>query len=230
MKNRGSIVQWLLLLMLATELVAQTNLLSYEEQKLVGAAPEPSAVVTVSGEGVWQQAKSRDSWHPVRNGEGLPLGSLLMTDAYSAAVVELPGGQGLIQVARNSVVEYARNRANSGTLLILTAGRVSGGVSDTSLEILSSCGGGLTLTAPPGTTAPFEFRHGRDTQRQAALRNLGLTSDWARFMPTEGMDDSNFGLGTPSRVPLSTSFTAPETWALLIVGSITVGYFMRSRR
>lgn len=229
MPSLSQIARWLLLPFLACELCAQPDLLAYDESKPAPVVAEPSAVVTASGEGVWLQRRRNEIWHPLRSGDSLPLGALLMTDANSGAVVELPTGHGVVQVGRNSVIELAARESGAGTVLVLTSGRVSGGISDTLLEIVSSCGGGLTVTAPPGITAPFEFRHGRDARHQAALSRLGLTADWARFIPSDANLDSVFGLGAAAPVASADATTTPETWALLIVGSVTLGLVLRQR-
>lgn len=223
------ISRWLLLPFLVCELCAQPDLLVYDEAKPIAAVTEPGAVVTASGEGVWLQRGRDDVWHPLRSGDPLPLGALLMTDANSSAVVELPSGHGVVQVGRNSVIELAGRESGAGTVLVLTSGRVSGGITDSLLEIVSSCGGGLTVTAPRGITAPFEFRHGRDARHQAALNRLGLTADWARFIPSDANREPVFGLGTAAPADANNGTATPETWALVIVGSVTLGLVLRQR-
>lgn len=187
------------------------------------------ATVVVAGEGVWQQAKQSDVWRPVKNGDRLPLGSLLMTDTGSAAVVELPDAQGVVNVARGSVVEFARLKARPGNLLVLTSGRIAGVVNDSTLEISSSCGGSLSVTAAPGGTAPFEFRHGRDQRHFAEMERLGLVSDWVRYQPRTGDNyQLGFGLIPPPPEPERFALTF-ETWTLLALVSAALGVFLWQR-
>ncbi len=195
--------------------------------------PDPAlshfATVVVAGEGVWQQAKQSDVWRPVKNGDRLPVGSLLLTDTSSAAVVELPETQGVVNVARGSVVEFARLKGRPGNLRVLTSGRVAGVVNDSALEISSSCGGSLSVTAAPGGTAPFEFRHGRDQRHFAELERLGLVSDWVRFQPRAG-DNYQLGFGPIPPPPEPEHFALTfETWTLLALVSAALGVFLWQR-
>ena len=72
------------------------RLLSYEATST--PTGEPTASVTVMGEGVRVQAKAGDTWQVLKTGDKIFVGSLLMTDGSSEAVVELPGGHGQISV------------------------------------------------------------------------------------------------------------------------------------
>lgn len=180
-----------------------------------------AATVVVAGEGVWQQAKKSDTWRPVKGGDRIGLNSLLMTEPGSAAVIELPGGLGTVNVLRGTVVEFTRWNQAEGIHLVLTSGRVTGEINRSSLEIASSCGRKLSLTTPPGESAPFEFRHGRDERHYAELERLGLVSDWAGFQPRPDVYELGFGPIPPPPEPerFSLSF---EAWTLL--GLIAAGF------
>lgn len=180
-----------------------------------------AATVVVAGEGVWQQTKKSDTWRPVKNGDRLALGSLLMTEPGSAAVIELPGGLGVVNALRGTVVEFTRWSQAEGTHLVLTSGRVTGEVNRGTLEIASSCGRKLSLSTPPGGSTPFEFRHGRDERHYAELERLGLVSDWAGFQPRPDVYELGFGPIPPPPEPerFSLSF---EAWTLL--GLVVAGF------
>ncbi len=195
--------------------------------------PDPAlrqlATVVLAGERVWQQARQGDGWRPVKSGDRLPAGSLLMTDPSSAAVVELPEEQGVVNVARGSVVEFGRLKGRPGNALVLTSGRVAGVVNDSALEISSSCGGSLSVTASPGGTAPFEFRHGRDQRHFAEMERLGLVSDWVRYQPRTG-DNYQLGFGPIPPPPEPEHFALTfETWTLLALISAALGVFLWQR-
>ncbi len=228
MQNGAHIAVWLALLLLLCRGGAAPADVSYAWPKEPVLAD--TAVVVIAGEGVWQQSKQEDAWRPVKNGDRIRFGTLLMTDPGSVAVVELPGNHGVVNVSRGSVVELARPPGGrAGTLLMLTSGRVAGVVNNSSLEISSSCGGSLSVTAPPGGSAPFEFRHGRDARHFAEMERLGLASDWVSYQPRLGENyQLGFGPIPPPPEPEHFSFTF-ETWTLLVLVIAALGVFLWQR-
>lgn len=206
------------------------RLLSYEAAST--PTGEPTASVTVMGEGVRVQAKAGDTWQVLKTGDKIFVGSLLMTDSGSEAVVELPGGHGQVNVAHGSVIEIARLTGSEGAMLVLSSGRVSGSVTGAPIAIVSSCGGSLSLTPNDGATVPFQFSHARDAQYLAVMKSLGLQADWAIFKPSAGAS-AGFSLANIFVAPIP--FTAgvvpePTLWALALTGFVALGGFIRRRR
>lgn len=196
-------------------------------------AAQPARISVATGRVLLQEGEGRP-WREVQSGDPISVGGMLRTGDDSEAIVELPDGHGQVKVAQNSCVEVARLDPRLGTLLVLSAGKVTGSISGADLEVVSSCGGGLSLHPNDGATAPFEFRHGRDAEYVAVLISLGRSPDWALFHspPTPPYD---FGEGLTHRSAIAFGeMTAvipePETWALFLAGGTALGLSLRKRR
>jgi hypothetical protein len=197
--------------------------LGYSRSEISSSAP--AAKVVVTGTGVRLQAKLGAEWQPLTTGEPIFPGAMLRTDSESEAVVELPGGQGVIKLRPGSVVEWARGDSSGGTLLLISSGSVAGSVTGAPIELISSCGGSLHLAPNAGATVPFEFRHGRDAQYLAVMKSLGLQADWAIFKPTP-VSPVDFGIGLVHRasVPAGMGIVPePNSWMLVLVGVALLG-------
>jgi hypothetical protein len=216
---------WLRLLALLVPLLVcgcvsyRPRLLKYDDRPVGNPAAEAPATLTVTGDGVLVQAREGDPWRPVRTGDSIATGALILTGGDGSVTIELPGGHGQINVAPGTTLELARVGGTGGALLVLTAGKVSGTISGAPIELISSSGGSLSLNPNEGVTAPFELRHGRDAEYFAVMQRLGLRAEWGSLspMPIASLR-SDFDL-IAFRTPVGTSgYAVPEPKVLALLG------------
>lgn len=196
-------------------------------------AAQPARISVATGRVLLQEGEGKP-WREAQSGEPVSIGAMLRTGDDSEAIVELPDGQGQVKVAQNSCVEVARVDPRLGTLLVLSAGKISGSITGADLQVVSSCGGGLSLHPNDGATAPFEFRHGRDAEYMAVLISLGRSADWALFNAPPPSPYS-FGEAMIFRTPVALGeatavIPEPETWTLFLAGGTALGLVLRKRR
>jgi len=147
----------------------------------IGGAGAGVRVSLSTGEALMQEQEG-GPWKPVPLGAFIPAGSLILTER-GELILELPDNTGQVTLAEGTCVELGRADPHRGTLLILSSGRVSGSITGAGIELLSTCGGALTLTPHGDATAPFEFTHGYNAEYVKTMLSLGHVPDWAIFRP-----------------------------------------------
>lgn len=147
----------------------------------IGGAGAGVRVSLSTGDALMQEQED-GPWKPVPQGAFIPAGSLILTE-HGELILELPDNTGQVTLAEGTCMEIGRADPHRGTLLILSSGRVSGSITGTGIELLSTCGGALTLTPHGDATAPFEFTHGYSAEYVKTMLSLGHVPDWAIFRP-----------------------------------------------